>query len=126
MVSVARTCLIVDDLEHVRLVFNTALHHAGFTIVEAANSDEGTVRLRELGTQIDVIVCDVHMPGKSNGLDFAEFVRSSYPTIPILLATAYCEDERIRQFDWIQKPFSCETLVARVRAISNNGTAPQR
>ena len=120
MAAVSRSCLIVDDLEQVRLFFETALRHAGFDIIQAGNSAEAKARIDEHFTKIDVIVCDIHMPGQSNGLDFAEYVRHSYPTIPILLVTAHCEDDRLRQFQWLQKPFSVETLVSRVRAVAEN------
>jgi CheY-like chemotaxis protein len=111
------TCLIVDDLDSVRLFLRAALHDEGFSFIDATNSAEATTLLTDGASDIRLILCDVHMPGTGTGLDFAQFARTWFPSIPVLVITAHCEDDRIRQFESLQKPFSVEALRSRIREM---------
>jgi two-component system, chemotaxis family, chemotaxis protein CheY len=68
-----QSCLIVDDADVVRKVMRHVVEGLGFTVEEAATTDDGLVRCRpNLPT---VIVLDWHIPG-SNPIEFIAAVRS--------------------------------------------------
>ena len=61
---------------------------------------EGLDHLGQAGSSIDVIICDVEMPGM-NGFDFSHRVRQSdmrkYKEVPILMLTARDTDENVKR-----------------------------
>ncbi len=65
--------LVVDDEEDAREVVTIMLEHAGATVTTAASADEGLAKW--LGSNHDVIVSDIAMPGK-DGKSFIHEVRA--------------------------------------------------
>jgi DNA-binding LytR/AlgR family response regulator len=69
------------------------------------------------GETIDLVFSDVIMPGGMNGVQLAEEVRRSFPSVPILLATGYNEaivDENTKGLAVITKPYRSENLRKRI------------
>lgn len=90
---------------------------SGFTVTDAA--------LRALQTnsnQFDIVITDLHMPGRS-GIDVAIELARLYPTLPVLVASAYIsERQRRRALDagiehLIEKPSSARELGALVEEV---------
>ncbi len=70
---------------------------------------------------VDVLVSDIRMKTRVDGLTLLERVRLHYPQLPVVLMTAFGSVETavraVRQgaFDYISKPFDLDALVATVR-----------
>ena len=92
----AKTILVVDDSETVRQQVSMALKHAGFVIAEAADGQEGLAMIE--ANRIDMVVCDVHMPGM-NGLEMVEAVKSrpEHKSLPILMLTTSGQPSMIKR-----------------------------
>lgn len=71
----------------------------GFTEVFAAQDVSAASELVEK-ERIDLILCDVEMPG-GNGLGFIERVRDAHPRIRSVIITCHAE------FDYVQKAIRC-------------------
>ncbi len=78
--------LIVDGDIISRHAIADYLRHCGYAVVEAANTDEAFVALREPTLSIDVILCDVSALGSRNGFELATWVRSNRPELEVRLA----------------------------------------
>jgi CheY-like chemotaxis protein len=79
----ARILVAEDDLQ-VGDTVQTMLRSGGYEVVLARNGDEA---IRIFGKQkFDLVLCDVHMPGK-DGLEVTEEIRRSSPDIPIVSMT---------------------------------------
>ena len=114
------TLLLIDDSEAQRDGLREVLAEAGFVrILEARDGIEGLRRLLE--QPVDLVVCDVEMPG----LDGAKLVHMSRTAhgveVPFVMLTAL-EDphRRARLFldgarDVVTKPYHPVELVARIR-----------
>jgi CheY-like chemotaxis protein len=83
------TVLVVDDNPILRLTLAQEISHAGFRVREAATADEAETVL-QAGADIDLIVTDVEMPGRHDGLALAMFVRSHYPNTPVIVVSGGC------------------------------------
>ncbi|HTG67832.1 MAG TPA: response regulator, partial [Candidatus Udaeobacter sp.] len=86
----------------------------GFTdIYEAHNVDQAKARLAQ--TEVDVILCDIEMPGQ-NGIELAEWVRKQFPSIPIIFLTCHADFTYAQQaihlgsFDYLLKPVDFDVL----------------
>jgi CheY-like chemotaxis protein len=80
--------LVVEDDPAVSSTTVAVLEHLGHTAVAVGRATEALeVLLR--GQQFDLVFSDVVMPGDMDGIQLAQEIRRSYPTLPILLVTGY-------------------------------------
>ncbi|MBL8783800.1 MAG: EAL domain-containing protein [Deltaproteobacteria bacterium] len=80
--------LIVDDEASVVRALTRALRHEGFAIEEAASAEAALEFIESLGTgTLDVVLSDIHMPGRS-GVQLLEAMRRRDPDLPVILMTA--------------------------------------
>lgn len=112
------TVLIIDDNADLRQYLRTILQ-AHYTVIEAANGEEGLKVARE---QIpDIIVSDVMMP-VMNGLECCQHLKTDILTshVPVILLTARAlnkhqiEGYRCGADAYLTKPFAKEVLLARI------------
>ena len=111
--------LIVDDDLELRELISFALRHAGYLVVKAADGNEALeVWERE---QPDLAILDVNLP-RLNGLEVCRRIRSE-SSMPIMMLTVRSsEEDQVEGLDtgaddYLTKPFSPRTLLARVRAL---------
>ncbi|MCE3266407.1 MAG: DNA-binding response regulator [Solirubrobacterales bacterium] len=110
--------LVVDDEPSVRESVGYALEQEGFQVTLAEDGEDAEGRLS--GSEFDLLVLDIMMPGKS-GLDICREVRAR-SAVPIILLTA--KDAEVDKVvglevgadDYMTKPFSVRELLGRVRA----------
>lgn len=115
-----QTVLVVEDDDAIREGVVDALEYRGFAVLEAADGEAGLELA--LRSEIDLLLLDVVMPGRT-GLEILVEVRRSRPTLPVILLTARGrESERVEGLekgadDYIVKPFSIKELAARIKAV---------
>jgi DNA-binding NtrC family response regulator len=100
---------------------------------EATFANSGEAALAEMAAQQpDLLLSDIRMKTRLDGLALLEIVRREYPSIPVLLMTAFGSiDTAVRAvkegaFDYISKPFNLDELIAIVRRALTNGTGKQQ
>ncbi len=110
--------LIVDDDPGQRSLLDSFLRGQGFDIV-TADSGERALQLLPDG-RFSMMISDVRMPGLS-GLDTLRRVRQGFPTLPVLLVTAYADIReavvamRDGALNYLAKPIDLDELLASVR-----------
>jgi class 3 adenylate cyclase len=108
--------LIVDDDEFIRSVCERVLRAAGHAVAVAASGDEAVPRL---GEGWDIVVTDMTMPGKANGLEILRRAKAA-GNADVLMMTALPELDvaiqalKLGAYDFIVKPFPPEVLAASV------------
>ena len=120
--------LVVDDEARMRKLVRDFLANKGFSVIEAGDGEEA-VELFFHQKDISLVILDVMMP-KMDGWETLKTIRK-YSPIPVIMLTAKGEErDELQGFslgvdEYISKPFSPKTLVARVEAIlrRTNGTA---
>lgn len=111
--------LVVDDDFRIRDLLRTSLEAEGFSVVEAATSEELYERLNS--EEVDLITMDVLLD-RENGLDLVRDIRR-YSEIPIILVSGRVDlidtvvGLEIGADDYITKPFPIRELIARVRSV---------
>lgn len=115
--------LVVDDLEDNRDVLRRMLERGGHEVLLAADGDAAIRQAIE--NRPDVVILDVHMPGK-NGFDVCRELKAlaETATIPIVFLTANFGEEADRilglelgGFDYLVKPVTRAFLLARVAVM---------
>jgi DNA-binding response OmpR family regulator len=78
--------LVVDDEEHIRLLYSEELKEAGYEVTTAESGYKLIERIEE--EKPDLVILDIKMPGY-NGLDILQDIRSDFYDMPVIISTAY-------------------------------------
>src|ERR1044071_4762588 len=96
----------------------------GFDATFANSGEDALVEVAR--HQPDLLLSDIRMKTRLDGLSLLEIIRREYPTTPVVLMTAFGSMETAVRavkegaFDYISKPFNIDELVAIVRrALAN-------
>ena len=109
--------LVVDDEEHARKTVRMTLEKVGYEVVEADNGGKAITILNagDNPLMVDLIICDIRMP-TVNGIEAISYFRSQYPSIPVVVLTAYPDTGQavslLKQgvVDYVTKPVESEIL----------------
>ncbi len=110
------TLLFAEDDDQVRRLASTILRKAGYTVLEATNGDHAIELFRQHLDEIDLLLFDVIMPGKT-GPQAADTIEQITPGLPTVYASGYSDVHLASNFDGIllHKPYQEETLLQAIR-----------
>ena len=114
-----RKILILEDELIVGLDLQEILIHEGYKTNLVNSFDEGMLELTTF--QPTLVLCDINLNGKNNGIDFAKEVNKLYPFTEIIFITSYTsvkyteEAEESRPLDYIVKPWNEEQIKVALR-----------
>jgi CheY-like chemotaxis protein len=120
--------LVVDDEPDVADLFRQRFRREardGTYVMHFANS--GETALSQLSDGIEptliVILSDINMPGM-DGLTLLGEIKQRFPDMPVMMVTAYGDDERRRKAselgaaEFLPKPVDFDQLKAQLRQLS--------
>jgi signal transduction histidine kinase/ActR/RegA family two-component response regulator len=116
----SETVLLVEDEASVRALARRVLVRGGFRVLEASTPTEALRLANEHAPEIRLVLTDVVMPEMS-GPALAEQIQGIVPGVRVLFVSGYTDDEVVSRglgtadIDLLQKPFSAQQLVERVR-----------
>ena len=117
----AGTILVVEDEELLRLAVSRALRKRGFSVMEASDGSAAMDLMRK-HKEIDVILLDVTLPGRSSREIFEE-VQRTRPNLKIILTSAYDRNTVDVSFTglsvthFIRKPFQLSDLTGVLQDV---------
>ncbi|MBN2345397.1 MAG: PAS domain S-box protein [Candidatus Aminicenantes bacterium] len=120
--SGSETILLVEDDPAVRQVTSAVLEEFGYSVLTAADGGEAQSIFRRQGGRIDLVICDLVMPGL-NGRETLAGIREARSDVKALFISGYTADiiagkgiaDPDIQLLW--KPLSPAVLLRKVRAI---------
>jgi DNA-binding NtrC family response regulator len=123
-----RTVVLVDDDGAWRAALGGWLEAEGMRVIRLAR---GEWIISALEThRPDLVLLDVHLPGL-DGLEVLESVRRRWPTLPVIVMTAFGGPEtaelahRCGATAYLDKPFRLADLSAHIDRLAEGG-APHR
>jgi CheY-like chemotaxis protein len=125
------TVLLVEDEAHIRKLTAEMLRDRGHIVIEARDGSGALSAFEQrltMGDRIDILVADIGLPGGLNGRQLANAARHHLPELPVLLITGYAGQalgpgsELADDISLLSKPFSFETLAARVESLIAAGS----
>jgi PAS domain S-box-containing protein len=113
------TILLAEDEPGVRKYVHQALERYGYTVLDAADGREALACMETCGLPVHLLLTDCVMP-EMGGAELAAVFQSRHPAIPVLCMSGYTDRPRVPSAagaPHIQKPFTAEALVARMRSL---------
>lgn len=113
--------LVVDDEHAVRALAARVLRREGYEVLEAGGAEEALQGADQAGSELDLLLTDLVMPGL-NGQQLAARLRESRPDLRVVYMSGYPEAEiearGMKEVGaaYITKPFSSDVLRMVVRA----------
>ena len=110
--------MVVDDEVAIGLQLEDRLSHMGYDVVGRASSGQAAIEMSKR-FKPDLILMDIVMTGKLDGIAAAEIIKEELD-IPVIFLTAYAEDEFIERakyvepFGYIVKPFQEREIKASI------------
>jgi response regulator NasT len=121
--------LIADDEEAVRSVIAAMCQSLGHIVVGVARDGTEALALLE-ETRPDLALLDIKMP-EPNGIEVARVI-SQRQNIPVLIVTAFADDNLMRQaaesgvFSYLLKPLTRDRLAEAISTVSASFTKIQK
>jgi CheY-like chemotaxis protein len=123
----AASILVVDDEPDVahlfRQRFRREAREGTYVMHFAASGAEALDRLAgEIQPTLIAVLSDINMPGM-DGLELLGEIKQRRPDVPVMMVTAYGDDDRRRRarelgaFEFIPKPVNFDHLKAQLRQL---------
>jgi len=117
-----RVVLVVEDEWLVRAEIASALHDAGWEVLEAGSAEAAIAQVGG-GHRVGVIFTDIQLQGRQNGWDVAEAFRVAFPETAVIYTSGNAPDrsrsvEGSRFFD---KPYSVSEVLEACEAFVVSG-----
>jgi two-component system, cell cycle sensor histidine kinase and response regulator CckA len=118
----SETLLVVEDEDDVRGLARDVLVRSGFTVLEAANSEEAVRICQQHDRPISLLLSDVVMP-KVSGPELARRLVRLRPELLVLYMSGYTADAIAHRgvlepgIAFIEKPFTPAGLTGKVRDV---------
>jgi two-component system, cell cycle sensor histidine kinase and response regulator CckA len=116
------TILLVEDEEGLRLAVSKALRNWGYSVLDARDGTSAMELFLAHKDDLDAILLDVTIPGKSSREVFEEILRIR-PNLKVVLTSAYSEETvatafaGLRIMRFIRKPFRLAELAGVLRDV---------
>lgn len=110
------TILVADDEPAVLVVAAAILSRSGYRVLTAPNGNEALRVFENSKDTIHLVISDFVMPG-IDGYQFVRSIQDRSPSTAVLLMSAAGQFVTGRGVTAIVKPFTQETLVAKVRSL---------
>ncbi|MGQ0631336.1 MAG: PAS domain S-box protein [Sporichthyaceae bacterium] len=116
------TVLLVEDEDIVRIPAQRMLSRSGYRVLSAEGTAQALDLVAEHRGDIDLLLTDVVMRGRS-GKELADEMCRLRPTIKVVFMSGYSEDMIAHQgvledgVNLVEKPFSADALLGKVREV---------
>ncbi|MFH0998150.1 MAG: PAS domain S-box protein [Pseudomonadota bacterium] len=116
------TILLVDDEELISFVGKAMLENLGYRVIVSMNGQEAIDAIKNMGSEIDLVILDMIMPGMDGSMTF-DRLQEIKPGMLVLLSSGYSingqADKIMRRGcnDFIQKPYSISELSIKVNNL---------
>lgn len=115
-----QSALIIEDSSIVALSLEGYLINLNYTVCGiATNYHEAITCFKQCCPQL--VLCDIHLHGDRNGIDFAKTICKDYPMTQVIFISSDNCDGTLRQAQgtrpdaFLTKPFTKEQLVAAIK-----------
>ncbi|MEI7473242.1 MAG: response regulator [bacterium] len=110
-----------DNVSNMKLL-RDVLEHQGFEVIETYDGKQALHKIKELNTQISLILMDIQLP-EINGIEVIKEIKQKEATkyIPVFAVSAYAMQNEINKANeagcdcYITKPINLKDFVIKVK-----------
>jgi len=109
--------LMIEDEEHIRIVFRDAMFDEGVMVIGIANGEDGVEFYRDHHDEIMLVVLDLSLPGITGEEAFYR-LKSIDSGVRVVISSGFPNEEVTKKFEgtgvigYLQKPYDYSTLVS--------------
>ncbi|RMF94951.1 MAG: PAS domain S-box protein, partial [Candidatus Schekmanbacteria bacterium] len=117
--------LVVEDEETVRELTREIMSSKGYRVDTAETPEEALEKAGNGAGPFDLLITDLIMPGM-DGIELSKKIKERNPSIKTLVMSGYSDNEFLRNgglkgnIPYIQKPFTPQALLKKVREVLNS------
>jgi DNA-binding response OmpR family regulator len=113
--------LLVEDDPLVRAAVLRLLHASGLSVIPVCDGDAAKVAMDDAG-DFDLLITDIRIPGRLDGLAVASEWRQHYRECPIIFVSGHCNVDAISNAlgprdIFIRKPFRRAEFIGTIRGM---------
>ncbi|MEP6990484.1 MAG: PAS domain S-box protein [bacterium] len=112
--------LLVEDEPRVRAQVRRLLERSGFSVMDAADGEQGLRQFQAMASTLDVVVSDVMMP-VMGGVEMVSALRGLAPAVPVIFVSGYAANDRELPLDqrtlFIPKPYTIDILCDAIDSL---------
>jgi CheY-like chemotaxis protein len=118
----SETVLLVEDEPSLRAVIHDLLREGGYTVIDGPSPEESLAAAEAHTGPIHLLLTDLVMP-RMSGRDAAARISATRPEIKVLYMSGYADaaashnGELPQPHAFLQKPFSLDALLRKVREV---------
>jgi DNA-binding NtrC family response regulator len=107
--------LVIDDEISIVKVMKLVLEKRGYAVIDCFGPDEALLKLKT--EQFDLMITDLKLNHRVDGLDLVDRVKTLKPKLPIIVMTAYStvsiavKAMKLGVYDFITKPFKMDEFL---------------
>ena len=114
--------LLVEDEDLIREIVADELDFQGFEVCEARTGDDAAGLIENPPKVFSLLITDIHMPGRRDGIEVARLMRQRHPMLPIIYTTGRPDMLNApRHLGWrefvLVKPYSPAHLLRMIRQL---------
>ena len=120
--------LVIDDEENIRKTLRMILEYEGYILYEAGDGESGLQKMEEI-PGLDLVLLDIHLPGR-DGLDILKEIKGRpYPPEVIMISgqgtvPVAVEATKLGAFEFLEKPLHRDRILLTLRnALNQNKLA---
>ncbi len=121
------TILIIEDEGVLLDQLDEFLKELGYKTIQAA-SGRAAIDMIEAGTQADLILTDIVMPGGVGGFELARLARATLPNVPVIYMSGYTGFTEEEMGDVVApllpKPSSPSAISAKIKEVLSGAAKP--
>jgi CheY-like chemotaxis protein len=106
--------LLVEDELWIRFNLAEFLRKAEFIVIEAGTAHEALTVLKSR-SDVALVLTDLKMPGALDGEGLIRQIRKSFPTVKVIVASAFQTAERVEAT--VVKPYSLQSVLEVIKSV---------
>lgn len=107
--------IVVEDEPAVLELYIDMLEMIGYKVRAFPRADQAWDYIEHCGHVPRMLITDLQMPGRMDGVRLVQKVRQSSPNVPIVVATGYHNEiDSLKHCEvyWLPKPFNVDQLIS--------------
>lgn len=115
--------ILVEDEQDILVLMTDILEMDGHNVKAFSEADSAWHHIQQSGFEADLLITDLRMPGKIDGIQLVHNVQGLLPQIPVLVVSGFHASASSldrEQVSWLRKPFTLDELLELCQKLTRH------